>query len=449
MHVTDLPLEKAQEPDEEAYQPVQAENAMPPSQDHTKTRKHTLTFAEGTQSTEVSSSQNNNSYREALSQPGYELTHRQKLLWLQKRRGTGLWAQCDDCNQWRHLPHIVDSHELPTKWYCSMNPDKSAADCSVPEVPIKIRDEEDLIHSEWSAGSVVWARLAGWPWWPAMVDDCPDTEQFYWLDGFSDIPTHYNVVFFDAFEATRAWISPGNLKAYTSNAKPLKNGTKIRRYKKRMEVALKQAEDAYMLPLANRLNKYSFINRYKGTIGKPKKLSKDTIKKFKKQIRNDLLVDLADESDTESIESSDSETNTKVQSHKRKNVIIVGSSKKTKSDDCEIQNESNIHVVGKDIPPLVDSHSGNCEIQTFTEENNNADIGSNYTDAIFKQPNSMAVQYSSTPAFDTMNIDNDSSKTYVPGSDTGAESAEISQTKSLLQDLEVRITSPRSDDFDF
>lgn len=66
--------------------------------------------------------------------------------------------------------------------------DKNASDCVVPETPITIREEEDFIHGEYSAGSLVWARLPGWPWWPAMVDDCPDTEQYYWLDGFSDIP---------------------------------------------------------------------------------------------------------------------------------------------------------------------------------------------------------------------------------------------------------------------
>lgn len=62
------------------------------------------------------------------------------------------------------------------------------ANCQVPESPIRVRDEEDLIHGEYTAGSVVLARLSGWPWWPAMVDDDPDTEQYYWLDGFSDIP---------------------------------------------------------------------------------------------------------------------------------------------------------------------------------------------------------------------------------------------------------------------
>jgi hypothetical protein len=34
----------------------------------------------------------------------------------------------------------------------------------------------------------VWGRLDGYPWWPALVDDDPDTEQYYWLNSFSDIP---------------------------------------------------------------------------------------------------------------------------------------------------------------------------------------------------------------------------------------------------------------------
>lgn len=69
-----------------------------------------------------------------------------------------------------------------------MHPDALLAKCSIPEEDLHVRDEEDLIHSQYSAGSIVWARVGSWPWWPAIVDDCPDTERFYWLDGFSDIP---------------------------------------------------------------------------------------------------------------------------------------------------------------------------------------------------------------------------------------------------------------------
>lgn len=62
------------------------------------------------------------SYKDSLSQPAPGMTQRQRLLWLQKRHKTGLWVQCDDCDRWRYLSHILDSKELPNKWYCKMNP---------------------------------------------------------------------------------------------------------------------------------------------------------------------------------------------------------------------------------------------------------------------------------------------------------------------------------------
>lgn len=60
--------------------------------------------------------------------------------------------------------------------------------CALPEKQPTPLEEEDLIHNVYTAGSIVWGRLAGFPWWPAIVDDDPDTEQYYWLNGFSDIP---------------------------------------------------------------------------------------------------------------------------------------------------------------------------------------------------------------------------------------------------------------------
>jgi hypothetical protein len=66
--------------------------------------------------------------------------------------------------------------------------DKRYNSCAAPEKPPTPLEEEDLIHNIYTAGSVVWGRLAGYPWWPAMVDDDPDTEQYYWINSFSDIP---------------------------------------------------------------------------------------------------------------------------------------------------------------------------------------------------------------------------------------------------------------------
>ena len=49
--------------------------------------------------------------------------------------------------------------------------------------------------------------MAGWAWWPALVDDDPDTEEFFWTDDLTNPKASwYHVVFFDRGEVSRAWI---------------------------------------------------------------------------------------------------------------------------------------------------------------------------------------------------------------------------------------------------
>ncbi|XP_050345510.1 zinc finger CW-type PWWP domain protein 1-like isoform X2 [Nymphalis io] len=319
-----LPLDTAFEPVEEAHQP--SPQTMYRSQNKNKKQNITFTNSEKTDS-------------QSSSQPAPDLSHRQRLLWLQKRRTEGLWVQCDDCDSWRYLPSVLDSHELPKNWYCRMNPDSSLASCSIPEVPIHIRDEEDLIHSEYAAGSLVLARMPGWPWWPAMVDDCPDTEQYYWLDGFSDIPTHYNVVFFDALEVTRAWMTPTQLKPYPENKHLLKSALKRKSYNKRLAEAAIQANDAENLSLSERLIKYSFVARYKGTIASPKTITKNDMQKYKDRFKRKFNIDLPNDSDSDEIDES--------QPSNKRNVITLGKIKKNNgtdiNDDHSIQ-ESSLNV---------------------------------------------------------------------------------------------------------
>jgi hypothetical protein len=59
----------------------------------------------------------------AFSQPGPELSLKERLLWLQKRRDVGLWVQCSrpQCNKWRFLHDIRDPVEIPQEWFCHMN----------------------------------------------------------------------------------------------------------------------------------------------------------------------------------------------------------------------------------------------------------------------------------------------------------------------------------------
>ncbi|CAG9585232.1 unnamed protein product [Danaus chrysippus] len=333
-----LAIGRAHEPQEEANQPLTQENSKP--------KMNVKDYGTAVATNEKPDLQNRSTYELHLSQPARGLTHLQKLIWLQNKRTKGLWAQCDECDKWRYLPDILDRYELPKKWFCRMNSDKSLASCSAPESPILLHDEEDLIHNEYSAGSLVLARIPGWPWWPAMVDDCPDTEQFYWLDGFSDIPTHYNVVFFDQYDVTRAWIDPLHLKPYSKQ----KNVIKIlnnKKYRDRLEAAISQANDAETLPLVERLKKYSFIWRYKGPIVKPRAVSRKYKEKYQKQFKRKYNIDLVDDS-SESESDSDSNNNVvpnkiedSMMSKKRLGIKEYGAKKKC---DHPVEKDSNTLV---------------------------------------------------------------------------------------------------------
>jgi hypothetical protein len=58
-----------------------------------------------------------------LSQPGPDLSVKERLLWLQKQRDVGLWVQCSrpTCNKWRFLHDIHDPVDVPQEWFCHMN----------------------------------------------------------------------------------------------------------------------------------------------------------------------------------------------------------------------------------------------------------------------------------------------------------------------------------------
>ncbi|CAH4037270.1 zinc finger CW-type PWWP domain protein 1-like isoform X1 [Pieris brassicae] len=223
--------------------------------------------------------------QELLSQPPDELTQFERLLWFQERRiESSLWVQCDSCNKWRHIPNVYERQQLPDNWFCKLHPD--IISCSVPEEEIPLQVEADLLHSEYSVGSIVIARFGDWPWWPAMVDDDPDTEQFYWIDGLSDIPSHYNVTFFDD-NATRAWISTKCILPFAPNKAKVRN-CKEKLLKSRLERALRQAEECEALDFPMRLKKFSFISRYNGPINEPKNFTEEEIKKYNAKLKQKL-----------------------------------------------------------------------------------------------------------------------------------------------------------------
>ncbi|XP_023030201.1 uncharacterized protein [Leptinotarsa decemlineata] len=184
-----------------------------------------------------------------------------KMILIQESRNVGLYAICDICDKARYLPDVTDPLDLPDKWYCSMNPDEKHNNCNSPEEVYE--EEEYLVEKLYNAGSIVWAKIGSYPWWPAMVEDDPDFETYFWLEKDILLPTWYHVTFFDTTEVTRAWLRPSCIKPFKINMNNSEFQTpKFDKHKSRIEESFKQAVEATELPLIERLRKYSFIQRY-------------------------------------------------------------------------------------------------------------------------------------------------------------------------------------------
>ena len=97
---------------------------------------------------------------------------KQEISLIQKE---GTYVQCSrpECGLWRLVTEYHDPATVPDNWTCSMNPDPEARICGLGGE--KVEDEE-TVDVEYTCGSMVWAKLKGFPSWPGMVDYCPDTQ---------------------------------------------------------------------------------------------------------------------------------------------------------------------------------------------------------------------------------------------------------------------------------
>ncbi|XP_046579659.1 uncharacterized protein LOC124287202 isoform X2 [Haliotis rubra] len=177
----------------------------------------------------------------------------------------GTWVQCVNCYclKWRYLHNVSDPLALPDRWECRMNTVEAFNSCEKPE---ERYDESCHIFTKYTEGSVVLAKMAGYPWWPAMVEIDPDYDAFFEVgQPNSMLPTQYHVVFFDKI-VSRAWINVASIKPFTEiDALPRK--CKGHDYTREVKIATDNAIAALELPLMERLKKYSFSSRFTGKWG--------------------------------------------------------------------------------------------------------------------------------------------------------------------------------------
>jgi len=206
---------------------------------------------------------------------------KKRLLELQSSRTEAVWVECSlsNCQKWRYLSNVNDPAELPNNWTCSMNQDDRFNSCKSPEQGISDIGEklENFVECSFTVGSIVWAKVPGDLWWPAMVDDDPDTEDFYWTDDLEDhfsvmlIPSWYHVVFFETSKekkVERAWVRIEYLRKFKiGEAMPKNNKNLLAKQEQKLKVAVKTAEHSLRMDLFERRSKYCFAARYRGKWG--------------------------------------------------------------------------------------------------------------------------------------------------------------------------------------
>ncbi|XP_059152554.1 leucine-rich repeat and coiled-coil domain-containing protein PF3D7_0703800-like isoform X2 [Physella acuta] len=175
----------------------------------------------------------------------------------------GTWVQCCNasCSKWRYLDYIEDPLLVPENWECHMNSDEKYNSCEKPEVNY---DESEHILTKYTLGSIVWAKMDGYPWWPAIVENDPDYDIYFEVvNETSLIPTQYHVTFFGE-RVTRAWVKVRWIIPYIKNVLPKAQlSSSHHAYKKDFQLAINSADTAIELSLQERLKKFSFTKNFK------------------------------------------------------------------------------------------------------------------------------------------------------------------------------------------
>ena len=77
------------------------------------------------------------------------------------------WVQCEypQCMKWRKLSSGMRNEIKDIQWYCHMNPDKAYSFCDAPQEKMQVKKGETVVFSELDLGSLVMAKMAGYPRW--------------------------------------------------------------------------------------------------------------------------------------------------------------------------------------------------------------------------------------------------------------------------------------------
>nr|XP_006824465.1 PREDICTED: enolase-phosphatase E1-like [Saccoglossus kowalevskii] len=166
----------------------------------------------------------------------------------------------------RQLDLTFQQHENTDK----EKKDEDYNSCTKPQVKNtdEIDAEYEFVFTRYTIGSLVWAKMQGYPWWPGLLEEDPDTRSFYETDGVSRYPAKYHVVFFGD-NVSRAWVRSTSVEVFTGKENVEDFGSpkmKGKNYTKEVKKAQEIAMKAMSMTLKERVMEYGF-SRFKGPWG--------------------------------------------------------------------------------------------------------------------------------------------------------------------------------------
>ncbi|KAF6776384.1 hypothetical protein AHF37_04302 [Paragonimus kellicotti] len=135
----------------------------------------------------------------------------------------GTWVECVLCNKWRFLNEVTDPSVLDDAWHCGLQIrynvglENAGNPCDEPQAELDYDEVETrkYVFTKFTAGSLIWAKLDGYPEWPAMVD-CDATGRYAEYDKSTGEVFRYFVVFFDPKRVTRQCVRVTRVRKFTS-----------------------------------------------------------------------------------------------------------------------------------------------------------------------------------------------------------------------------------------
>ncbi|KAI0989813.1 hypothetical protein GJ496_006047 [Pomphorhynchus laevis] len=160
------------------------------------------------------------------------------LNYLKTYENPSVWIQCDfeNCRKWRRTERVNDVIDIEkSNW-----PEEHSYDA--------------CIFSKYSRGSIVMAKLQGYDYSAAMIDDDPDLGVFYWPISWEELPLRYHVVFL-ADPPSRCWIDDHHIYPFTEkDAKRKRKGS--------INAVNTKALNLLKLTMKERLDQESFAKRF-------------------------------------------------------------------------------------------------------------------------------------------------------------------------------------------